>query len=442
MTTQNSAATATEAEATRSGRGRATRTRWHLFFLLLVLVTVNYVDRGSISVALPLIRQEFNMPPELVGLLLSAFFWTYALMQVPVGWLIDKFGPRKMFTASCVGWGAATAASGLAGGFMSMFIARLGIGVTEAGVMPAGGKLNALWMPASERGRGATILDAGAPLGAGIGGIAIAGLIAATGSWRWAFIIAGAATVLLGAAVWWFVRDNPRSHPKVNEAEAEYIEAAHRAEDAATDGAEGTGKLRNYLKYRSFWSMCFGWFGFNGVFYGLLTWGPLYLSEAKGFDLKEIGWSTFVIFGAGFVGEILGGMMADKLQVKGFGTNKVMRSMLGFSALMVTLGLVGTTIIADPITAVVLLSTVLFFLRWVGLFWAVPATLGGRKNAGVLGGAMNLSGNIAGFLTPIIVGLIVGATGGYTWALLYFVGSAVVMGIAVISLDYSKRLAI
>ncbi|WP_313811630.1 MFS transporter [Glutamicibacter sp.] len=442
MTTQNSAATATEADASRPGRGRATRTRWHLFILLLILVTVNYVDRGSISVALPLIREEFNMPPELVGLLLSAFFWTYALMQVPVGWLIDKFGPRKMLTASCVGWGAATAASGLAGGFVSMFIARLGIGVTEAGVMPAGGKLNALWMPANERGRGATILDAGAPLGAGVGGIAIAGLIASTGSWRWAFIIAGAATVLLGAAVWWFVRDNPRNHPKVNDAEADYIEAAHRAEDAAIDGAEGTGKLRNYLKYRSFWSMCFGWFGFNGVFYGLLTWGPLYLSEAKGFDLKTIGWSTFVIFGAGFVGEILGGMLADKLQAKGVGTNKVMRSMLGFSALMVTLGLVGTTIIADPITAVVLLSTVLFFLRWVGLFWAVPATLGGRKNAGVLGGAMNLSGNIAGFLTPIIVGLIVGATGGYTWALLYFVGSAVIMGIAVISLDYSKRLAI
>src|SRR5699024_547709 len=145
------------------------------------------------SVALPAINKEFNLPPELTGLLLSAFFWTYALMQVPVGWLIDKFGPRKLLTASCVGWGAATAASGMTVGFGSMFIARLGIGVTEAGVMPAGGKINALWTPAKARGRGATILDAGAPLGAGIGGSAIAGRIALPGSWRWAFIIAGAA---------------------------------------------------------------------------------------------------------------------------------------------------------------------------------------------------------------------------------------------------------
>src|SRR5579859_7052219 len=129
-----------EASATRApGAGRSARTsrsnvRWKLFVLLLVLVGVNYIDRGSISVALPIIQKEFGLAPELVGLLLSAFFWTYALMQVPVGWLIDRFGPRKVITASCIGWGAATAASGLAGGFLNMFIARMGIGVTEAGV--------------------------------------------------------------------------------------------------------------------------------------------------------------------------------------------------------------------------------------------------------------------------------------------------------------------
>ncbi|OFI36956.1 MFS transporter [Arthrobacter sp. SW1] len=438
--------TTTEAVRPQSSgpAGKRSNVRWKLFLLLLVLVAVNYIDRGSISVALPIIQKEFNLGPEMVGLLLSAFFWTYALMQVPVGWLIDKFGPRKMVTASCVGWGAATAASGMAGGFLSMFIARMAIGVTEAGVMPAGGKLNALWMHSKERGRGATILDAGAPLGAGVGGILITWLIAAAGGWRMAFIIAGIATVLLGAIVWWYVRDNPREHKAVNQAEADYIEASHRAEDeaAAAQGATTRRGLLPYMKFRSFWAMCFGWLGFNGVFYGLLTWGPLYLSQAKGFDLKTIGWSTFVIFGAGFVGEILGGTIADKWRESGASANKVMRTLLGTSAAVVVGGLVGVTIVPDPITAVILLSVVLFFLRWVGLFWAVPATLGGRTNAGVLGGAMNLSGNIAGMVTPIAVGFIVGATGGYTWALLYFVASAVIMGISVLTLDYSKRLPV
>lgn len=426
------------ASATRTG------VRWKLFVLLLVLVTVNYVDRGSISVALPLIQKEFRLTPELVGVLLSAFFWTYALMQVPVGWLIDRFGPRKVVTASCFGWGIATAASGLSGGFLSMFIARMGIGVTEAGVMPAGGKLNAIWMHSKERGRGATILDAGAPLGAGVGGILITGPIAAFGGWRMAFIIAGIATAVLGIFIWWYVRDNPRQHRAVNDAEAEYIEASHRAEDEEAEASGSTSRrgLLPYLRFRSFWAMCLGWLGFNGVFYGLLTWGPLYLAQAKGFNLNTIGWSTFVIFGAGFVGEILGGTLADRLRAKGYGTNLVMRSLLGASSVIVTAGLVGVTIVGDPIAAVVLLSVVLFFLRWVGLFWAVPATLGGRTNAGVLGGAMNLSGNIAGFVTPIAVGFIVGATGGYTWALLYFVGSAIIMGISVFALDYSRRLPV
>lgn len=431
-------------EGEAPGAAKRTNVRWKLFVLLLVLVTVNYVDRGSISVALPIIQKEFDLSPELVGLLLSAFFWTYALMQVPVGWLIDRFGARKVVTASCIGWGAATAASGMTGGFLSMFIARSAIGVTEAGVMPAGGKLNALWMHSKERGRGATILDAGAPLGAGVGGILITWLIASAGGWRMAFIIAGIATVVLGLVIWWYVRDNPRSHRAVNEAEAAYIEASHAEEDEAAlaSGATTRRGLLPYLRFRSFWAMCLGWLGFNGVFYGLLTWGPLYLSQAKGFDLKTIGWSTFVIFGAGFVGEIIGGALADKLRDRGLGTNLVMRTLLGISSVIVAGGLVGVTIVPDPITAVVLLSVVLFFLRWVGLFWAVPATLGGRTNAGVLGGAMNLSGNIAGFVTPIVVGFIVGATGGYTWALLYFVASAIVMGVSVLTLDYSKRLPV
>ncbi|MEO8220783.1 MAG: MFS transporter [Specibacter sp.] len=423
---------------------RRTKVRWKLFVLLLVVVAVNYIDRGSISVALPIIQKEFNLPPELIGLLLSAFFWTYALMQIPAGWLIDKFGPRKVITASCVGWGAATAASGLAGGFMSMFIARLGIGVTEAGVMPAGGKLNAIWMHKKERGRGATILDAGAPLGAGVGAILITWLIASTGSWRYSFFIAGAATVVMGFVIWWYVRDNPRDHRAVNDAEADYIEASHAEEDAEAELAGSTGKrgLLPYLKFRSFWAMCLGWLGFNGVFYGLLTWGPLYLSQDKGFDLKTIGWSTFVIFGAGFVGEIIGGTLADKWRESGASANLVMRTLLGISSTVVVAGLIGVTIVSDPTTAVVLLSVVMFFLRWVGLFWSIPAILGGRTNAGVLGGAMNLSGNISGFVTPIAVGFIVGATGSYTWALLYFVGAAVIMGTSVPVLNYNKRLPV
>lgn len=424
---------------------KPTKVRWKLFVLLLALVTINYIDRGSISVAMPLIKEEFNLSPEAIGLLMSAFFFAYALMQVPGGWLIDRLGPRKMVAGSCFGWGVATAVSGLAWNFASLFTARAAIGVTEAAIMPSGGKLNGAWMPREERGRGATILDAGAPLGAGIGGIAIAGLIALTGGWRGAFIAAGLATAAFGFLAWWYIRDSPKQHKGTNQAEVEYIEASHAAEDAeAAKDEANTGRraLLPYLKFRSFWAMCCGWFGFNGVFYGLLTWGPLYLSEAKGFDLAAVGWGTFVIFGAGFAGELLGGYIADWWRARGASANKVMRTLLGISSAMVVAGLLGVTLVNNPYAAVALLSVVLFFLRWVGLFWSIPALLGGRTNAGVLGGAMNLSGNVNGFVTPIAIGLIVGATGGYTWALLYFVGAAIVMAVSVLTLDYSRRLPV
>jgi len=436
--------TTTSAGAVEAPRTtRPTRVRWKIFLLLLLLVTINYVDRGSISVALPLIKEEFGLSPEATGLLLSAFFWTYALMQIPGGWLIDRIQPRKVVTGSCVGWGLATGLTAGATGFGSLVTLRALLGVAEAPVMPAGGKLNALWMPWRERGRGAVILDAGAPLGAAVGGVSIAWLIAATGGWRPAFVVAGAVTVLIGLAAWWYIRDVPREHPGINDAEAELIEAAHAEEDAMAPAGAGKGRLVDYVRFRSFWAMCLAWMGFNGVFYGLLTWGPIYLAETKGFNLATIGWSTFVIFGAGFVGEITGGFLADHLRSRGIAANRVLRPLLGSAGVLVIIALLGVRFIPDPMTAVALLSVVMFFLRWVGLMWSVPSILGGRRNAGVLGGAMNFSGNIAGIVTPMVVGLIVGATGGdYGPALLYFVGAGVLMTASVMTLDYSRRLPV
>ncbi|MEU8529973.1 MULTISPECIES: MFS transporter [Streptomyces] len=412
-----------------------------MFVLLLGVVALNYIDRGSVSVALPLITEDLGLSKETTGFVLSAFFWTYALMQIPSGWLADRFGARRMVSGACVGWGVAQSVTAAATGAGSLLGYRLLLGAVEAPVMPAGGKLNAQWLPAKERGRGAVLLDGGAPLGAALGGIIISALIAWTDSWRISFVVAGLLTVVAGLFAGWYIRNTPREHPGVNDAEATYIEQAHAEEDATGPVNERAG-LRPYLKYRSFWAMCLGWMGFNGVFYGLLTWGPLYLSETKGFDIKTIGWSTLVIFGAGFVGELLGGWLSDRWKAAGAGANKVMRTMMGVAGVSVVSGLLGVVLVPDAVTAVVLLSVVMFFLRWAGLFWSLPSILGGRANAGVVGGAMNLSGNIAGIVTPIAVGYIVGGTGSYTWALLYFVGAGVLFTVSSLVLDYSKRLAV
>ncbi|MDT9689026.1 MFS transporter [Streptomyces sp. P9(2023)] len=432
---------AAEATAAPAHGRRPSRVRWKMFVLLLGVVALNYIDRGSVSVALPLITEDLGLSKETTGFVLSAFFWTYALMQIPSGWLADRFGPRKMVSGACIGWGVAQSVTAAATGAGSLLGYRLLLGAVEAPVMPAGGKLNAQWLPAKERGRGAVLLDGGAPLGAALGGVLISALIAWTGSWRLSFVIAGLLTVAVGLYAAWYIRDTPREHPGVDEAEAAYIERAHAEEDAAGPAVERTG-LRPYLRHRAFWAMCLGWMGFNGVFYGLLTWGPLYLSETKGFDIKTIGWSTLVIFGAGFVGELTGGWLSDRWKAAGAGANKVMRTMMGVAGTAVVAGLLGVVLVPDAATAVTLLSVVMFFLRWAGLYWSLPSILAGRANAGVVGGAMNLSGNIAGIVTPIAVGYIVGGTGSYTWALLYFVGAGVLFTLSSLVLDYSRRLSV
>jgi ACS family D-galactonate transporter-like MFS transporter len=422
---------------------RPSRVRWRVFLLLLAIVSLNYIDRGSVSVALPLITKDLDLSKETTGFLLSAFFWSYALMQIPAGRLVDRFGARRLVSGSCVGWGLAQAFTAAATGAASLLGLRLLLGAVEAPVMPAGGKLNGQWLPPAERGRGAVLLDGGAPLGSALGGIAISALIALTGSWRWSFVLAGAATVLTGLLAARWLRDTPAAHPGVNGAEAAYIADELAREDAENRAAgRARGGLRPMLGRRSFWAMCVGWMAFNGVFYGLLTWGPLYLHDTKGFDIARIGWSTLAIFGAGFVGELTGGWLADRWLSRGARINLVLHTLLGIAGAAVVAGLLGVVLVPDPLAAVLLLAGVLFFLRWAGLYWSLPAMLAGREHAGVVGGAMNLSGNIAGIVTPIAVGYIVGGTGSYTWALLYFVAAGLLFTAASLTLDCRRPLAV
>lgn len=423
------------------GTQRRTTVRWKIFLILLGIVSLNYIDRGSLSVALPVISSQLHISKEVTGVILSSFFWTYALMQLPGGWLADRFRPRIVAASSCVGWGIAQTLTAVASNVPGLMAFRLLLGAAEAPVYPAGGRLNAEWLPASERGRGAVLLDGGAPLGAALGGLIVATLIAWTGSWRIAFLLVGILTIVAGLFTYRYIRNSPREHPGTNEAERDYIERAIAEEDSGLSESRRSGLLP-YLRYRSFWAMCLGWMGFNGVFYGLLTWGPLYLSETKGFAISKIGWSTLVIFGAGFVGEMVGGFASDWWKLRGGNPNLVMRTLLGIAGVAVVGGLVGVVLIPTPVAAVALLATVLFFLRWAGLYWSVPAILAGRADTGVVGGAMNLSGNIAGILTPIVVGLIVGGTGSYTGGLLFFVGAGVLFTVSSLTINYRRRLAV
>jgi ACS family D-galactonate transporter-like MFS transporter len=431
----NTISTAIEVPAARS------TVRWKIFVLMLFLIAINYIDRASLSVAMPLIAKEFNLEPAAQGVILSSFFWTYALMQVPGGMLADRFKPRIVITLATIGWGFFQAIAAASTSSFMLILTRLGLGATEAPIYPAGGKLNAMWMTPTERARGATLLDGGAPLGAALGAIVIAWLIAVLGSWRLSFIVAGIGTMACGALAWWYIRNSPREHPGVNEAEARHIEIAHAQEDAEAPASQG-GTVLSFFRYRSVWCMCLGWMFFNTVFYGLLTWLPTYLFKVHGLDIKALGGATFLIFFAGFVGELVGGYLGDFWRARGGSPNVVYRTLFGIAAIVATIAVFSVAYVSDPIAVVALLSTVLFFLRWCGMYWAIPSILASRDRSGFLGGCMNLGGNVAGVTAPIIVGLIVQFTGSYFLALMYFAAAGVALLICSTAIDYSRKLPI
>lgn len=418
-----------------------TSVRWKIFLMMLFLIAINYIDRASLSVAMPLIAKEFDLSPTMQGLILSSFFWTYALMQVPGGMLADKYKPRIVIACATVFWGLAQTIAAFTTNATSLMLTRLGLGAAEAPIYPAGGKLNAIWMTQNERGRGATLLDGGAPLGAALGAIIITWLIASLGSWRLAFIVAGAGTVLAGILAWYYVRNSPREHRGVNEMEARYIEEAQASEHRA-EPANLSGRSMDFFKYRSVWCMAAGWMCFNTVFYGLLTWMPNYLNKVHGFDIKQMGGASFIIFFSGFIGELIGGWIADKWKEAGGRPNVVMRTLFGIAAVVATASIFSVAYVSDPIVVVVLLSSTLFFLRWCGLFWCVPSMLGTRNKVGFLGGVMNLGGNIGGITVPIIVGMIVQFTGSYFLALMFFAAAGVGLLLASTAIDYETKIPV
>jgi ACS family D-galactonate transporter-like MFS transporter len=432
---------ATIKTATGEGSVKRTNVRWNILFLMLFLIAINYIDRASLSVAMPLIAKEFEISPAVQGMIFSSFFLTYCLMQIPGGIFADRFKPRIVIALSTVFWGIFQALAAITPNWAMLMLTRLGLGAAEAPIYPAGGKLTAIWLTENERGRGATLLDGGAPLGAALGSVVIAWLIASFDSWRMAFALSGIATVLCGALAWYYVRNSPRQHPATNEAEAKYLEEAHALEDAKMPPSQG-GHWLAYFRYRSVWCMCIGWVCFDVTFYGLLTWMPTYLFKVHNFDIKSLGGASFIIYFAGFIGELVGGYISDAWRSRGGSPNLVFRTLFGTSGLMVTVCVFSVAYVTDPVAVVALLSMTLFFLRWCGMFWAIPSTLAGRENAGVLGGCMNFAGNIAGVLTPLIVGLIVQATGSYFLALMFFAASGIGLLISSAMIDYSRKLAI
>ncbi|GAA1314547.1 MFS transporter [Pseudonocardia xinjiangensis] len=419
------------------GGTRISGLRWWMFGFFVLIMIINYIDRSSLSIAMPLISKELHLGAATTGLILSSFGWTYALMQLPGGWLVDKLKPRRVVSASLLGWGIIEGLTGLANGVASLIGMRMLLGVFEGPVQNGANASLTRWLRTSEHARGSTLVDGGGPLGTAFGGLLVTGLIVWLGTWRLAFAAVGVITVLIGVVAWVFMRDDPATHPLITRKEVEYLEKGE-----VEDGPEPVvqGSALRYFRFRSPWLLLLAFFGYDAVLYGLLTWAPSYVSEVQHVSFGMTGVWTFVIFGAGFVGELFAGQVADRWIRSGASPNLVLRSLLGFAGLGVAVAIILVNTVTTPAAAILLISLANFFLRWGGLYWAVPARLASKQHVGRLSGAMNFSGNVAGILTPILVGVIVQATGSFVGVFIMFAVAGVLMAVPSVAIDYSRKL--
>ncbi|MFE7216403.1 MFS transporter [Streptomyces sp. NPDC001698] len=419
MTTSVGAAAAPPTE-------RRSRVRWVMIWLAFAGLTIAYVDRANLSVALPYMTEDLHIDPALSGLLLGAFFWTYSLFQVPMGWLVDRFGSRLLYAGAVAWWSLITVAMAAVRGVGSLISARLLLGVGEAAAFPACTKVVERWFPRQERGTASGIYDSGARGGTLLATPVVTALIAAVG-WRGSFLLTGAIG-LVWVVFWLKMYREPREHPKVNHAELAYIEAGQARE---TDASDDVGQLRwrDLLRYRTVWGMALGFSCQSFVIYFFITWFPSYLVEARGFSLLSLGLLGTIPAITAFIGNFAGGWASDALVRRGHSLTFARKSCI--IAGMLVSSLIGLAALVDSsAVALALLSLsfggVTFATSSIVTLPADIAPVSTQPWASSIQGIQNSLSNLAGVASPFVIGLIYGRTGSFAGGLLTAAGVAVV----------------
>jgi MFS family permease len=365
-----------------------------LVVLLAVAAFINFTDRGSLATAAPLVLDEFALSNTQLGLLLSAFFWSYAPGQLPAGWLSERLDARRVLACGLAIWGTATALAGLATGFTALLVLRVLLGCGESVMFPASFKILACEAPDSQRGRANGFLASGVYFGSAFGTLVGALLMARLG-WRIVFIAAGCASLL-----WlWPWCATPRSP------------APHRT---YTTG-DGPSTL-TLLRRRELWGSCVGAFCGAYALYLVVTWLPMYLVKVRGFSMAQMAQIGAAVYALAAVAGALTGWLSDRWLARGANGNRVRKTavLVGFGGLALCLSLCAYSGRAGSLVALAGCGVCLG-IKAAGLYNCVQTLAGPAASARWMG-VQNTCANLAGITAPLITGVVVDQTGSFTAA--------------------------
>ncbi len=378
--------------------GRQVSTReWVLLGLLVASICINYIDRVNLSAAAEELALELQLNPIQIGKLLSYFFWSYALFQIPSGWLIDRFNVYWVYAVGYFVWSLATALTGWATSFNALFGLRLLLGMAEACAYPSYSKIIAAGFPQERRGLPNALIDAGSKLGPFLG-LLIGGTIIAQYGWRAMFIAIGAVSML------WLL-------PWVMVIRGGGVATVLHS----SNQRRGPGFGQIFSKAPA-WGTFIGLLCSNYAWYFLLTWLPSYLQRERHYSIETMATLGSIPFLAVATASLFGGWYSDYLICRGSSPTRVRKT-------FIILGLNGATLlfpaaIVPGTTAAMILLTLacLSFGLFSSNVWAVTQTLAGPEAAGKWTGIQNTFGNVAGIIAPAITGWIVATTHSFYWA--------------------------
>jgi sugar phosphate permease len=381
----------TDMAATVAVAERPTGIRHRVLWLAVIVYMITYMDRVCMSHAEMPIREEFGFDKETMGWIFGAFNLSYALFQIPGGWLGDRFGPRRVLTAIVLWWSAFTAATAMSWGKASMYGMRFLFGMGEAGAFPTATRAFSHWLPASERGFAQGITHSGARLGAALTPPVAVFLIGSFG-WRSVFYIFGLIGALWAVCWHWYYRDRPDQHASVNQAELAVIrEGGSRR---AVERAQVPWGL--ILRSGNLWFICLMYFCYAYSIWIYLSWYPTYLRESRGFTLTQMGFWHMVPLIAATIGDTVGGWLSDHL-ARGSGNLRFARRSVAITGFVfAAVFIIPAALTSDRHLSVAFTTAALFFLEMtVGVSWAVAMDVG-PEYAGSVSGVMNMCGNFGG----------------------------------------------
>jgi MFS family permease len=385
--------------------------RYRVLSLTFLVAFVMYMDRVCMGTAAPAIMREFQIDKITMGWTVSAFNWAYAIFQIPGGWMADRFGPRIILGVALAWWSLFTAATGATFDVRSLTAARFLFGMGEAAAFPASSRAVVQWLPADLRAFGQGVQHSGSRLGAAIAPALVVVLLART-TWRSVFYIFGSVGAALSLVWFWYYRDRPQEHPKVNAQELNLI-------GQPADVSKKTLRVpwRRIVRSRDLWFLSSMYFCYGWVLWMYLFWLPTYLVEARHFSQLRMGLGASLPLLAAALTNVAGGWISDKLTRRwnDLRRGRVTVSMIGFG--IAALGLIPGVLAKDAVTGVLCLTVALAGLELtVAVSWAIALDIGGDYS-GSVSAVMNTFGNLGGALSAVVIGYLATRLG-WNWPFL------------------------